>query len=232
MRSPGLVFAARVRHFVRRRCRVRQPFNGLSHLAGAVFSLIGLIVLAVVSAHKPWHLAGFLIYGASMVLLYTASALYHSLPATPSQVRQLMAYDQVAIYLLIAGTYTPVCLVTLRGPWGWGLLAAAWAIALVGITLRLAWRSAPVWLPIVLYLVMGWMSVVALKPLGAALPAPGMGWLFGGGIIYTVGAVVFAAKRPRLWPGLFGSHELWHVHVLAGSACHYVMMLLFVAPTS
>jgi hemolysin III len=212
------------------RCKVREPFNGLSHFAGAVLSLVGLLVLVLCSYHKPWHLAGFLIYGSSLVLLYTASTLYHSLPVGPRRVQQLLVFDQAAIYVLIAGTYTPVCLVTLRGPWGWSLLGVVWSIALLGIALRIAWSRAPVWLPVALYLAMGWLCVLAHQPLQKALPAPGLGWLAAGGLVYTMGTVVFATQRPRLWPGRFSSHELWHVFVLAGSACHFVLMLCFVAP--
>jgi hemolysin III len=125
-----------------------------------------------------------------------------------------------------------VCLVPLRGTWGWGLLAAVWGIALVGIAMRIAWRTAPPWLAIVLYLLMGWMSVSALGPLTKALPAEALRWLFAGGVVYTIGAAVFASKRPRLWPGVFSSHELWHCFVLGGTACHFVMMVRFVAPIS
>jgi hemolysin III len=212
--------------------RVREPFCGWSHLCGAVLSFAGLLVLVYLSWDKPWHLTGFAIYGASLVLLYAASTLYHSLPATPQRVERLLIFDQVAIYLLIAGTYTPLCLVPLRGPVGWSLLAVIWGIALVGSALRIGWRAAPPWLPVVLYLVMGWLCVPVYRPLVYALPAPALGWLIAGGLIYTLGTVVFATERPRLWPGSFGAHELWHVFVLAGSACHFVLMLCFVAPTA
>jgi hemolysin III len=212
------------------RCPAREPFNGLSHLAGVLLSLVGLAALTVSSAGKPWHEAGFLIYGGSLVLLYLASTLFHSLHGGESRMRKLLIFDQVAIYLLIAGTYTPLCLVPLRGVWGWSLLAVVWGLAAVGIALRIAWQRAPVWLPVALYLMMGWLSVVALRPLGAALPGEALRWLFAGGIVYTVGAAIFALQRPRLWPGRFSSHELWHVFVLGGSACHFVLMLRFVAP--
>jgi hemolysin III len=214
-----------------RRVLIREPFNGLSHLGGVLLSIVGLVVLLALSRGKPWHTTSFAIYGATLILLYTASTLYHSLPVSPEHIRRLLVFDQVAIYLLIAGTYTPLCLVSLRGAWGWSLLGVIWGIAVVGITLRIAWRSAPAWLPVVLYLVMGWLSLVASQPLGAALPAEGIGWLFAGGVVYTVGAGIFASQRPRLWPGKFSSHELWHVMVLGGSACHYVLMLRFVLPT-
>lgn len=213
-----------------RRCRIREPFNGLSHLLGVLLSLAGLLALVFQAPGKPWHLTGFGIYGVTLVLLYMASTLYHSLPVNPRQVERLLMLDQVAIYLLIAGTYTPLCLVPLRGPWGWSLLGVVWGIALVGITLRIAWRSAPEWIAVVLYLLMGWLCTAVLRPLGQALPPAGLAWLFAGGIVYTVGAAIFAAQRPRLWPGRFSSHELWHCFVLGGSACHFVLMLCFVAP--
>ena len=209
---------------------VREPFNGYSHLAGALLSLIGLLTLLVISVGKPWHLSSFAIYGASLVVLYAASSLYHSLPVAPRYIKRLLVVDQVAIYLLIAGTYTPLCLVSLRGPWGWSMLSVIWSIALVGIVLRIAWRKAPHWLPVALYLIMGWLCVVVLKPLAAALPPAALRWLFAGGMTYTVGAVIFAAERPRLWPGKFSSHELWHCFVLGGSACHFVLMCCYVAP--
>jgi hemolysin III len=212
------------------RWRVREPFCGWSHLCGVVLSIAGLLALVSLSHGKPWHLTAFLVYGGSLVLLYTASTLYHSLPVPPQRVQQLRAFDQVAIYLLIAGTYTPLCLVPLRGPWGWSLLGVIWGMALAGIALRLGWQAAPVWLGRALYLLMGWLCVAALSPLTRALPGSALGWLFFGGILYTVGAAVWATRRPRLWPGGLSSHELWHLFVLAGSACHFVLMVRFVAP--
>ncbi len=215
-----------------RHCRVREPFNGLSHLAGALLAAAGLLFLVAVSLGKPVHLAGLAVYGGSLVLLYTASTLYHSLPVGPRQVQRLLMWDQVAIYLLIAGTYTPLCLVPLRGPWGYGLLGTVWAIALVGILLRVGWRRAPGWLPFALYLLMGWLCVVALAPLGGLLSPEGLAWLFAGGMAYTVGALILILDRPCFRPGVFGAHELWHCFVLAGSACHFVLMLRVVVPAA
>lgn len=211
--------------------RIREPFNGLSHFLGVGLSIAGLVALILLARGKPWHVSGFSIYGASLILLYLASTLHHSLPVSPRRVQQLLALDQVAIYLLIAGTYTPLCLVTLRGPWGWSLFGVVWGLALFGMAARVFWRSAPQWLPVLLYLVMGWLVVVAMHPILKALPAPGLAWLAAGGIVYTIGAAIYATERPRLWPGRFGAHELWHVFVLAGSACHFVLMAQFIAPT-
>jgi hemolysin III len=213
------------------RWRLREPFCGLSHLTGAGLSVVGLVVLLVVANGKPWHLTAFSIYGASLILLYSASALYHSLPVGPRRVKQLLAVDQAAIYLLIAGTYTPLCLISLRGGWGWSLLGVVWGAALLGASLRLAcWQRFPPWLNYALYFGMGWLCLVALSPLARAVSLAGIVWLALGGLLYTVGAGVLVFDRPRLWPGRFGSHDLWHVFVLGGSACHFVLVLLFIAP--
>lgn len=209
----------------------KEPFCGLSHLLGAVLSIAGLVVLLCLSAGKPWHLTAFSIYGASLLLLYTASTLLHSLPHCPRRVEKLLTLDQVAIFFLIAGTYTPLCLVTLRGPWGWSLFGVVWGLAFAGAALRMFWRGVPLWLPQLLYLLMGWLCVIAYQPLARALTWPAFGWLLAGGIIYSVGAVIYTTERPRLWPGRFGAHDLWHVFVLAGSACHFVFMVAFVAPS-
>ncbi len=210
--------------------RLREPFSGLSHLLGAVLSVAGLVVLLVWSAGEPWRTTAFSIYGASLILLYLASAVYHLLPVSPERVKKLLVWDQVAIYLLIAGTYTPLCLVSLRGAWGWSLFGVVWGIAIVGMALRIGWQKAPWWLCFALYLVMGWISLIATVPLVRLLPAAGLAWLVLGGVVYSIGAIVFATERPRLWPGRFGAHDLWHLFVLGGSACHFVLMFCFVAP--
>jgi hemolysin III len=213
-----------------KRWHLREPVSGLSHLAGAAFATLGLILLLVVARGKPWHLTGFAIYGATLVFLYLASTVYHLAPVGPRWQARLLALDQVAIYALIAGTYTPLCLVQLRGAWGWSLLGMVWGLACIGVVLRLSWRSAPSWLPLPIYLVMGWLCIIAAGPLTGALPAAGLLALLAGGLLYTVGAVVFVTERPRLWPGRFGAHDLWHMFVLGGSACHFAVMLGCVAP--
>jgi hemolysin III len=213
------------------RWKLREPFSGLSHLGGAVLSAAGLVVLIALSLGKPWHLTAFAIYGCSMVLLYSASAVYHLLPVEPQAIERLRALDMAAIYLLIAGTYTPVCVLSLRGAWGFSLLAVVWTIAIAGALARLFWRAKPDWLSFAMYLLLGWGCVVVVAPLFSALRWGGISWLMLGGLCYTIGAVIFATQRPRLWPGRFGSHDLWHVCVLSGSACHFVMMLCFVART-
>jgi hemolysin III len=182
------------------------------------------------TAGKPWHTVACAIYGASLILLYSASTLYHSLPVPPDKVERLRAFDQAAIYCLIAGTYTPICLVSLRGAWGWSLLAVVWTIALTAGVVRTVWRRFPDWLSFTLYFGMGYLCFVALGPMLRAMTGIGVGWLMFGGLLYTVGAVVLATDRPRLWPGRFGSHDLWHLFVLGGSATHFAVMRWFVLP--
>jgi hemolysin III len=211
--------------------RVKDPFPGLSHLFGVVLSAAGLVVLLVAADGRPLHVIGFAVYGATLILLYLASTLAHCVHCSPRAEDRLERFDYAAIFLLIAGTYTPVCLVTLRGVWGWAILAAEWAMAALGIVSVVAFRTLKSWPRVLIYLCMGWLAVAAAVagPLLSALPAGGLAWLLAGGVAYSLGAVVFITDRPNLWPGRFVAHDLWHVMVLAGSACHFVLMLRFVA---
>jgi hemolysin III len=212
------------------RLKLREPFNGLSHLTGVLLGIAALMVLVSLARGKPWHLSGFAIYGAALILLYLMSTLYHSLPLSERGVAQLRMFDRVGIYLLIAGTYTPLCLVPLRGGWGWSLLGVVWGLALLGSLCEIGWRSVSRRLGLVLYLVMGGLAFLAAGPLMRTLNGAGLNWLLAGAIVYAVGTVIYATNRPRLWPGVFGAHELWHLFVLGGSACHFVVMFRFVVP--
>jgi hemolysin III len=165
-----------------------------------------------------------------LILLYLASALYHSLPVSERHIARLRVLDHVGICLLIAGTYTPICLVALRGGWRWSLFGVVWGLALLGSLCEILWRTAQCWFGLGLYVVMGWLAILAPGPLLQTLTGEGFAWLLAGGISYTVGAVILAIDRPRLWPGVFGSHDLWHLFVLGGSACQFVVMLRFVSP--
>jgi hemolysin III len=208
--------------------RIREPFNGASHLLGLLLAVAGSVLLLRI-AHGPSELVGFGVYGATLVFLFGASTLYHTLTVPERPRRALRTLDHIAIYFLIAGTYTPVALVTLKGPLGWTLLAAVWLIALAGIPFKLFFLDAPVWLSTGTYLAMGYLAVVAVVPLAHVVSAGGMAWLVAGGIAYTVGAVIYARQRPDPFPGRFGHHEIWHVLVLAGSGCHFAFMLYHVA---
>jgi len=193
--------------------------------------VIALIFLLLASRGRPWQIVSFAIYGATLVFLYTASTLYHLLRLSPRKEDCLFGLDRAAIYTLIAGTYTPLCLLALPAAWGWSLFGVVWGLAAVGITVdTVARRRTPDWLQALLYLTTGWVAVVAAGPLLHALPPFALAWLLAGSLIYSLGAVICVTGRPRLRPGLFGAHDLWHVLVLTGSACHFIVMLRFVAP--
>ena len=208
--------------------RIREPVNAWSHLAGLVLATIGTVTLLHL-AQGTARTVAFAVYGGSLILLYAASTIYHALPLPSHRLRPLRTLDHIAIYFLIAGTYTPVAIVTLHGGSGWLLLGAAWAIAVAGIPFKIWWLDAPIWLSTGIYLAMGYMALLAAAPLAAAVPASGLAWLVAGGLAYTVGAIIFTRERPNPFPGVFGHHEIWHMFVLAGSGCHFAFMLLHVA---
>lgn len=208
-----------------RRFWIREPFSGISHLLGAALSVVGLIVLLVAAHGRPWQTVSFAIYGASLVTLYLSSGLYHSLHVDERWLGRLQKLDHMTIFVLIAGSYVPICLVALRGAWGWSLLGIEIALALTGILIVACCRRPASWVRVVLYIAMGWLALVAIGPLRAVLPPSGLVWLLAGGIIYSVGTVIYGSQRPRLWPGAFGAHDLWHVFVLGGSVCHYMLVL-------
>lgn len=212
--------------------RFREPDNGLTHLAGAVLSMAALVVLVALAlrAGTPRHIVAFTIFGLSLVGLYTASALYHSLQLGPVGLDRLLRLDCTMVYVLIAGSYTPFCLVALQGGWRWGLLALVWGLALGGSALKLRTMDGPIWLSTSIYVAMGWVALLAAPAFFAAVPFRGLLWVIAGGIIYTVGAVIFALERPRLRPGVFGSHALWHLLVIGGSACHFWAVARYLTP--
>ncbi len=214
------------------RKRLREPVNGLTHLTGGLLASIGLIVLLVTAASegRTDQLVAFGIFGFSLITLYSASALYHLLPLSPLGVARLRRVDHMSIFLLIAGTYTPFCLLALDGSWRVGLLGLIWGLALCGILLKLLWMEAPRWLSVALYLGMGWVAVIAAPALFRAVPAGGMAWVLVGAVVYSAGALVYGLKRPNPVPGVFGFHELWHLFVMAGSACHFWAVLGYIAP--
>jgi hemolysin III len=210
------------------RWRVKEPFNSYSHLLGVLLSVVGLLTLIVESRGHPWRVVGFAIYGVSLILLYSASTMYHGLHVSPRCEDFLRRLDHVAIFILIAGSYTPVCLVTLRGGWGWSLFGVVWGIAVGGAVLKLFFRHLPSWATVALYLGMGWLAIIAIGPLVRSFPAPALFWLVAGGMAYTGGAVIYALERPDPFPAVFGHHEIFHIFVLAGSALHFVFMARYV----
>jgi hemolysin III len=200
-----------------------EKFNAFTHLGGAILALLGAAVLVVLAAldGDPWKVVSVTIYGLTLVLLYSFSTLYHSLRGRAKNVLQKL--DHQSIYLLIAGSYTPFCLVTLRGPWGWSMFGVVWGLAVLGGLQEFWARSEPRILSVVIYVVMGWAAVVALVPLYRALGSAGFAWVVAGGLCYTVG-IVFYALDARLTH----AHGVWHLFVLAGSATHYVAVLRYV----
>jgi hemolysin III len=199
--------------------------NSVTHGAGLVASVAGLIVLVTATVRRgdPWIIASCAIYAVTLVLLYAASTFYHALAATRAR-RVLRIIDHSAIYLLIAGTYTPFALVNLRGPWGWTILVIVWALAIAGVTLKSVFGARWPILSTILYLAMGWTVVVAVKPLILHVAPGGIAWLVAGGLAYTGGVVFYAWERLRY------GHAMWHLFVLGGSVCHFVAVLFYVVP--
>jgi hemolysin III len=200
-----------------------ERFNGISHLVGAALALAGAVVLVVVAAQSGDRLriVSFSIYGASLFLLYLISTLYHGLSGRAKRIFRVL--DHQAIYLLIAGTYTPFTLVTLNDSVGWQLFGAIWGMAVLGLVLDALPRRGARIVPVFIYLTMGWLMLLVLDPLLAALPRAGFYWLLAGGIFYTSGVVFFALDRRYPW-----MHGVWHLFVLAGSISHYVAILVYV----
>jgi hemolysin III len=210
----------------------REPVNGWLHFGGALLALVGLVVLTIAAERRDsWrHTLGAIVFGCSALLMFGASALYHLAPRS----RRSGAYrrlDHSMIYVFIAGTYTPVCLIALWGTsLGAALLVAVWTLAVAGVAQKLLWMRAPRGLSTAIYLGLGWIGTIAAPTLLRAAPVALFGWLLAGGIVYTLGALFYWRKWPRGRPGVFGFHELWHVCVLAASATHFWAVLAYLVP--
>jgi len=201
---------------------VREPFNSLSHLAGAIITLPAVCVLLGRGGDNSAKTISFAIYGISLFFMFAASGVYHASMAAPKALERLRKIDHSAIYLLIAGTYTPFCLLAFSGFWRWGLLAVIWVLALVGIVLKMFIIGMPRGVTAGIYVAMGWLSVFAAREFLIALTPPTLAWLVAGGLLYTAGAVVYATKKGDFFPGKFGFHEVWHSFVLLAAAAHFV----------
>jgi hemolysin III len=205
--------------------KLREPVNSLTHWAGAILALAGLIALLVVGWGTPAKVVSLVIYGVSLIFLFSASATYHMVRVKDKALEIFRKIDHSAIYFLIAGTYTPFCINAFTGYWKWGMLITIWSLAIIGIGLKVFIIRAPRWLNAGIYLVMGWLVVAASGQLLAALPAWVLTWLIIGGVIYTLGAVVYITKIFNFKPGVFGFHEVWHIFVLLAAAAHFVAVL-------
>ncbi len=200
-----------------------EKFNAWTHLVGAALALAGAVWLLMLAlpGGDPWKVFSVAVYGVTLVILYSASTLYHSVRGRAKRILQKL--DHLSIYLLIAGSYTPFCLVTLRGPWGWSLFAIVWALAVGGMLQEIKPRSEARVMSLVIYAVMGWIVLVAIKPLIAGLGMAGFIWLAAGGVLYTVGIIFYAFdERFRHW------HGIWHLFVMAGSLAHFIAILRYV----
>jgi len=205
--------------------KLREPVNSLTHWVGAFLAFVGLIALLVVSWGTPVKAISLIIYGVSLIFLFSASATYHMVRAKEQVLEIFRKIDHAAIYFLIAGTYTPFCINVFTGFWKWGMLITIWSLALIGIGVKVFIIRVPRWLNAGIYLAMGWLCVGASGQLLATLPAWVLTWLIIGGVVYTLGAVVYITKIFNFKPGIFGFHEVWHIFVLLAAAAHFVAVI-------
>ncbi len=212
--------------------KFKEPFNGISHLLGGVAAIIVTVLFVRTAVIRGGSGAGipFLVYGLSMVLLYSSSAWYHLLDVSPRVQVMLRRLDHVSISILIAGTYTPICLIALRGRVGTSLCWAVWGLAGAVILTDVFWLDAPRGLKAGLYVALGWVAVWAMIPLQHAIGWGGITWMLASGCAYSAGAVLYAIKWPNPWPGVVGFHEIWHLFVLAGSAGFVILVWRYVLP--
>lgn len=202
-----------------------EVINAVTHGIGAILSIAALVTLLILSAGNgdPWRISGFSIYGASLFTLYMASFLYHA--ARGEKLKKIFRIlDHCSIFLLIAGTYTPILLIAMRGVWGWTLFAMIWAMAAAGLIYEIVLGGRPKWISLALYIAMGWLAVIAIKPMFSALPTGLLLWILFGGLLYTGGIVFYVWKR------LPFNHAIWHVFVLCGSVLHFTGIVLYLTP--
>lgn len=208
-----------------------EKVNTVSHLVGACLAVLGTAVLVTQAAvlGDPWKIVSFAVYGASLVMLLVSSTLHHALDRGPRVNDLLRTLDYTSVFGLIAGTVTPLVLVVYRTPFGWAVLGTVWGIAALGIVLRSVWRRLPKYVTNTLYIALGWMPV-ALVLTDLPLPSGGVLLLAAGGLVYSLGFVVYVVERPNPWPGVLGFHELWHLLVLLAAALHFAVMYGYVLP--
>lgn len=210
----------------------REPMSALTHFIGFIGAFFGFLVLLYISIYpvvKPLHIITFSVFGLGMMLVYAASTIYHTLYLSDDGIKRLKKLDHMMIFVFIAATYTPICLIALKGFIGLSLLITIWALAIIGILIKLFWIHAPRWFSAVIYLVSGWIALVYLLPIIKILGTTASLWLFIGGGSYTVAAVIYALKRPDPLPGFFGFHEVFHIFVMIGSAMHFWLMYEYIS---
>ena len=210
---------------------LREPINGFTHLAGAILSFIGLLALVIKTALQgpsAVALTAVIIFGLSMILLYSASATYHLVVSTERVISYLRRIDHAMIFLLIAGSYTPFCLIALKGTAGWVLFSVIIAIAIVGISFKLIWFNCPRWLSTGIYVLMGWLAIFLIGPLKKALSPQGLELLIIGGVFYTIGAIIYATKPNFLKSKYLGFHEIFHIFIMFGTLTHFLCVFKYV----
>ncbi|HKJ07351.1 MAG TPA: hemolysin III family protein [Flavobacteriaceae bacterium] len=202
-----------------------ERLNIFSHFIGLLLSIVALVLLVVYASLEgtSWHVVSFSIYGASLILLYSASTLYHYVQ-TPSLRKKLNIFDHAAIYVLIAGTYTPFTLVVLEGWLGWTIFGASWGLAIIGVILKLFYTGRFDKISTITYVLMGWLIIFAIKPLIDNFPFEGLLWLFSGGLAYTIGAILYSFRKLKF------NHAIFHIFVLIGSFCHFMAVFFYVLP--
>lgn len=196
----------------------------LTHLAGALLSLVGLVLMVrqAMQIGDDIRFLAVTIFGISMVLLYTASSLYHMLKLDERGSLLLHKLDHAMIYVLIAGTYTPFCLLAMEGPTKWISLISIWVLAKIGILVKLVWFGTPGWLSTAFYVFMGWLAVLSIPNMAGNVSPEAIFWVIAGGVFYSVGAVIYTLRKPDLWPKVFGFHEFWHIFVMLGTGSHFL----------
>lgn len=213
--------------------KAKDPGSAITHFIGMLMAIFAAFPLLIKAARQPEpvYVVSLAIFIFSMALLYAASTLYHTFDLSPKINKALKKLDHMMIFVMIAGSYTPICLVVIKGGLGIKLLAAIWTMAIAGMAMKFFWVTCPKWVSSVVYILMGWTCVFAFTPLLHSLPKAGFLWLLAGGVIYTVGGVIYALKLPVFNSRFkyFGSHELFHLFVMAGSVCHFIVMYRYVA---
>ncbi len=209
--------------------RFRNPFSGLSHLLAAIVSVAGSFILILANPGEPVKMISLLVYGISLVLLFSFSAVYHLTIAEPEKILVLRKLDHSVIFIQIAGTYTPLCINLFTGFWKYGLLTIIWLFALIGIVLKMYFIQAPRWVSSGIYLIMGWLAILGLNEILSTLPGGAIFWLGLGGLFFTVGAVIYSFKLMNFFPDVFGFHEVWHLFVILGCLSHYILILKYVS---
>jgi hemolysin III len=211
--------------------KFREPVSGFTHLFGAIVSLVGLVMLLykqfTIGKYTSFSIVASLVFGLSLVFLYTASTVYHLVISKEGVIKLLRKLDHSMIFVLIAGTYTPICLIALESYWRWGVFCTIWGLAIMGIIFKFLWIDCPSWLSTTLYVGMGWLALIVFSPLSKVLSSEGLLYLVLGGVLYTVGAVIYCIEKKGT-KRTFGAHEIFHIFVLLGSLSHYWLVFRYI----